>query len=180
MLRTWPYKVRAWPTRVLYVIESEAGGRIVRAHAELLSHTARAGTETEEPSNSVYRDSLRSFEKSSGVDWRQAVQTGMEERHFKAQLFGKRSSRWAPLSALPERVVTLFDGNVQKNRGNACETQEPNAGHLDKTSAPREWEKSTSATQSWVWIRWKLLIAELCGAGTLAPTVPAGGKRLHF
>lgn len=103
ILKLWigPYKVNERLRRVGNVLESEVGRRIVRAHANRLRRTGRGFAETGEPSDGVFPDYLRTFEKISDVQWRCSPQTGKKERHFKVQVSGRRSSKWTRKSDFP-------------------------------------------------------------------------------
>lgn len=120
------------------MIESEVGCRIPQAPASRLRGISGSVTDTGEPFDGALLDFLQAFEKISDVEWRENPQTTMRERYFKVKLFGRRSSKWKPLSALLEAVVKLFDNKVERNRQNACKAQESGAGLAGETLAAGE------------------------------------------
>lgn len=77
-----------------YLLKSEIGGKVLRAHANRLQRTERALNKTGDPLQDVLLDPLRTFGKRSEVKWRRNAQNGNRERHFKVQLSEEIFSRW--------------------------------------------------------------------------------------
>lgn len=71
-LKSWtgPYTVKERLGRAGSVIKSDVGGRVVPAHGNRLRHTGRGVNGKTEPSNSIFLDSLRNFEKILEVESR--------------------------------------------------------------------------------------------------------------
>lgn len=99
------YKVMKSLRPVGYLIESEVGCTNVPTHANRLRRTAKGVQETGESFDRVFLDFLWTIAKISNVTRKRSPQTEKRKRHFKGQLFERRSSEWTPQSGAPETAV---------------------------------------------------------------------------
>lgn len=104
-----PYGVKTRLERASYLLESEVGGKLVRAHANRLRRAGRGLTKASGQLGGESPNSLGSLENISNVEWRRSAQNGYRRRHFILQLFRERSPRWISESELPLALVNLSD-----------------------------------------------------------------------
>eukprot|EP00171_Calliarthron_tuberculosum_P002219 IDg2219t1 len=108
-----PYTVISQLGRVGYELKSEVGDRTARVHANRLRRIDDEARETGNPEDGVFPDCMRLLKKIAGSETRINAATGQEERWFKVQIGGRKSSRWTKEVDLPEVVVKMFDDGVQ-------------------------------------------------------------------
>lgn len=87
------FKVKATPGRAGCLLESDAGDKRVRAHANRLPCNGRDVSGTEKALDGAVSDSLRTLERISDVTRRRNAHNRNKERRFRAQHPGRRFSR---------------------------------------------------------------------------------------
>lgn len=86
-----PYVVKEKLGRVRFVLESETGKNLVRAHTNRLRKIGARVGETGDPEDGVFPDNIRLFQRISGCEWRGSGTNGNRQRWFRVAIQGRRS-----------------------------------------------------------------------------------------